>query len=378
MEINKWLPIGILFLTAQIRAQVDGTRADSLLMLQIQNELGQPPTPPVQAHISASSNPNISVIGDFQGLYRSYGEHHYDAVLNEVEFSFESTIDPYAKANFYYSIGEDPATGEFTSEVEEGYLTTLALPAHLQLKAGRFKQDVGRINPIHSHALPIIDLPDAYLNFFGEEGLKGDGLSLSWLVPNHSFYQELTFEGTSVSDNASFTRDRMLFLGHLKNFWDLSDNATLELGLSGMNGENAFGKSTNLYAIDLTYKWKPVQYNTYKSMAFQNEIYFSHANLDSATVNSKGFYSMLTYQLSKRLFLTGRYDYTNAPYNQALVQQSGSATLGWYATEFQKIEIAGKYTSINEPINDFSNDQNFAQVYLRWIFIIGSHGAHQY
>jgi hypothetical protein len=130
------------------------------------------------------------VIGDFQGLYRSFGDHHLDAVLNEVEFSFESAIDPYAKANFYYSIGEDAGTGEFTSEIEEGYLTTLSLPGTLQLKAGRFKQNIGRVNPVHSHALPFIDLPDPYVNFFGDEGLKGDGLSLSWLIPNHSFYQD--------------------------------------------------------------------------------------------------------------------------------------------------------------------------------------------
>jgi hypothetical protein len=38
-----------------------------------------------------------------------------------------------------------------------------------------------------------------------------------------------------------------------------------------MNGENDFGKSTNLYSVDLTYKWKTVQFNTYKSLVFQNE-----------------------------------------------------------------------------------------------------------
>lgn len=378
MEIFKWMPFGILFCATQLLAQVDSTKNDSLLLIQIQNELGSTNAVQTQPQVAPSANPNISVIGDFQGLYRSYGSHHFDAVLNEVEFAFESTIDPYARANFFVSIGEDVATGEFTSEIEEGFLTTLSLPAHLQLKAGRFKQNVGKVNPVHAHALPFIDLPDPYVNYFGDEGLKGDGLSLSWLIPNHSFFQELTLEGTSVGENPSFNRNRMLFLGHLKNFWDLSDNATLELGLTGINGENDFGKSTNLYSIDLTYKWKPVQFNTYKSLVFQNEIYFSNANLDSVKVNTKGFYSMLSYQLSRRLFLVGRYDYSNAPYSNTYRQQSGDLTLGWYATEFQKIEISGKYTTMNEPVEDFSNDGEFFQGYLRWIFIIGSHGAHQY
>lgn len=378
MEIFKWMPFGILFCTTQLLAQVDSIKNDSLLLIQIQNELGSTNAVQTQPQVAPSANPNISVIGDFQGLYRSYGSHHFDAVLNEVEFAFESTIDPYARANFFVSIGEDVATGEFTSEIEEGFLTTLSLPAHLQLKAGRFKQNVGKVNPVHAHALPFIGLPDPYVNYFGDEGLKGDGLSLSWLIPNHSFFQELTLEGTSVGENPSFNRNRMLFLGHLKNFWDLSANATLELGLTGINGENDFGKSTNLYSIDLTYKWKPVQFNTYKSLVFQNEIYFSNANLDSVKVNTKGFYSMLSYQLSRRLFLVGRYDYSNAPYSNTYRQQSGDLTLGWYATEFQKIEISGKYTTMNEPVEDFSNDGEFFQGYLRWIFIIGSHGAHQY
>lgn len=378
MDKYIWMLISIMFFAAQVQGQVDSTKSDSLLLLEIQNQLGETPPPVAPPQVAASANPNLSVIGDMQGLYRSYGDHHFDAVLNEVELSLESTIDPYARANFYYSIGEDAATGEFTSEIEEGYLTTLSLPAHLQLKAGRFKQDVGRINPVHPHALPFIDQPDAYVNFFGEEGLKGDGFSLSWLGPIHSFYQELTFEGTSVAENASFSRSRMLFLGHLKNFWDLSDNATLELGLSGVNGENQFGKTSNIYSVDLTYKWKPVQFNTYKSVTFQNEIYFSNAHLDSTTVNAKGFYSLLSYQLAKRLFLVGRYDYSNTPTSNTYVQQSGSVTLGWYATEFQKIEIAGKYTSVNEPVEGFASEKNFVQGYLRWIFIIGSHGAHQY
>src|SRR4030095_5541260 len=127
------------------------------------------------------------------------------------------------------------ATGEFSSEIEEGYLTTLSLPAHLQLKAGRFKEMIGRINPVHSHALPFIDMPDAYVNFFGEEGLKGDGLSLSWLLPNQKFFQELTFEATSVAESPSFERSQknnFLYLAHLKNFWDLNANSTLEFGLT--------------------------------------------------------------------------------------------------------------------------------------------------
>ena len=81
--------------------------------------------------------------------------------------------------------------------MEEGYLTTLSLPAGLQLKAGRFRSAIGRLNTVHPHALPFIDMPNAYVNYFGDDGLKDEGLSLSWLLPTKAFYQELLFQVTS-------------------------------------------------------------------------------------------------------------------------------------------------------------------------------------
>ena len=152
----------------------------------------------------------------------------------------------------------------------------------------------------------------------------------------------------------------------------------MELGFTGISGENPMKKITNIGAVDITYKWKPVRYNTYKSVTFQNELYYSRAMLDSSTVNAIGFYSLLNVQIAKRWFLAGRFDYSNNPYSAQFVQQSGSLTLGWYATEFQKIEIEGKYSKINEALPENKNEKNFAQAYLRWIFAIGSHGAHQY
>ena len=380
--MKKNLLLALMLFARQLFAQTDSLNSDSLLLLQIQNDMKEAAAPPtIQQRIAASANPDISAIGDFRGYYRSYGKHNFDAALHETEFSFQSVVDPYARADFFYSVAEDEKTGKFSGEIEEGYLTTLSLPGHLQLKAGRFKEQMGRINPVHAHALPFIDMPDAYVNFFGEDGFKGDGLSLSWLLPNHSFFQELTVEATNVSEGPSFERsagNNYLYNAHLKNFWDLTDNATLELGLSGMTGENLMKKITNIGAIDLTYKWKPIRYNTYKSVTFQNELYYSQAALDSSTVNAIGFYSLLNVQIAKRSFLAGRFDYSNNPYSAKFVQESGSLTLGFLATEFQKIEIEGKYTTMNTALAENDNQKKFVSAYLRWIFVIGSHGAHTY
>jgi len=354
--------------------------ADSALLKQVEEQMkanpGDQTAAPAQPRSSLSFNPDIGVIGDFQGSYISKGERNFDMYLNEAEISLQATVDPYARADFFLSFTRDPITGKYGVNVEEGYLTTLSLPAKLQLKAGKFREAVGRINPTHPHALPFIDLPNAYVNLFGEEGLNDEGVSLSWLIPNNAFYQELVVQTTSgFSESPAFARsagNHLVYLGHLKNFFTLSDNATLELGVTGISGPNDSARTTNIASADLTYKWKPVEMNTYKSVTWQSEFYYSHNNQsENDAVNSFGLYSFLQYQLAKRTFLTGRYDYGEKPYNSSIQEQAYSLTFGWYATEFSKIEVEGKTT-------DDNIESRFYQAWFRWIFVIGAHGAHQY
>lgn len=352
-------------------------KADSDLLKQVEQQLTskEPASVPVQVRTSPSTLPDISVIGDFQASYRNNVKRNFDAGINEAELSLQSVVDPYARADFFFTVGRNPETGKFSADLEEGYLTTLSLPFHLQLKVGKFKSAMGRINPVHPHALPFISLPTAYENYFGE-GINDEGVSLSWLLPNSLFYQELVVQVTDGPiDNPSFSTsmgNTYLELAHLKNFFDLSANATLELGFSGVTGANAFDFRTNIAALDLTYKWKPVQFNTYKSFTWQTEAYFSNADTSKYhAVNSFGMYSFINFQFSRRLFFTGMYSYSNKPFSVSSKENSYSATVGWYATEFQKLEIEGKTTSGN-----MDKEQN--QILLRWIFVIGTHGAHQY
>lgn len=355
----------------------DSTSIDSSLLKQIEQQMQNTsqPTPQQQVRSGLSANPDIGVVGDFQASYFSKGKRNFNMYLNETEVSLQAVVDPYARADFFISFGRDPETGKYGVNVEEGYLTTLSLPARLQLKVGKFKQAVGRINPLHAHALPFIDLPNAYENYFGE-GLNDEGASLSWLLPTKKVYQEFIFQTTAgFSESPSFALskgNRFVYLGHLKNFFTLNDNATLEIGLTGITGPNDSSRTTNIGAVDITYKWKPVQMNTYRSLTWQNELYFSNANQPgNSSLRSFGMYSFLQYQLSKRWFLTGRYDYAQKPYDRSIVEQAYSLTAGWYATEFSKLELEAKTTHDNI-------DGRYYQGWLRWIFVIGAHGAHQY
>jgi len=378
LKIFGFIFVSILFLGKWATGQVtDTTRSDSLLLKEVEKEMqsaNQTNNP--QQRSTLSFNPDIGVIGDFRGSYTSRGNRNWDAYLHETELSLQAAVDPYIRADFFLSFARDPDTRKYGVEVEEGYITTLSLPAKLQLRAGKFRQAVGRINAVHPHALPFIDMPNAYVNYFGEDGLNDEGVSLSWLLPTKKVYQELVVQVTSGQEESpSFYRgdnNRLLYLAHLKNFFTLSDNSTLELGLTGITGPNDSSMTTSIAAADLTYKWKPVKMNTYKSLTFQNEFYYGHANLlQNYFINSFGFYSMLQYQIAKRWFLTGRYDYAEKPYDKQIVEQAYSLTAGWYATEFSKIELEGKTT--NDNISE-----RFYQAWLRWIFVIGAHGAHQY
>ena len=378
--IRGSLLLFVAFSCSQSNAQTDSTaKSDSELLKQVEQQMqsNSPATPTPQKNRSGiSANPDIGVVADFRGSYISQGKKNFDAYLNETELSFQSVVDPYIRADFFVSFGRDPETHKYGVNIEEGYLTTLSLPAKLQLKVGKFREAVGKINPVHPHALPFIDMPNAYVNYFGEEGLNDEGASLSWLVPNKAFYQELIFQATSgAEESPSFHRgenNRFLYLGHLKNFFTLTENATLEFGLTGISGPNDSSRVTNIGTADITYKWKPVQMNTYKSMTWQSEFFYGSAKYAAnEKLNSFGLYSYLEYQVAKRWFLTGRYDYAQKPYNKNIVEEAYSLTAGWLATEFQKIEFQGKLTTVN-TLPDYN------QFWLRWIFVIGAHGAHQY
>lgn len=373
------------FLPQQSAAQQDSTKIDSLsiedIRRQMMDETGEEDN---KNNLSTQSqqrrsgitnrNPDISAIGDFRGLYRSRGDQNWDAYVQGVELNFSSAIDPYAKAEFYPVFeGEN---GELNAKIEEVYLQTLSLPFNLQLKAGKFRQSFGRMNAVHRHALPVIDVPVAYENVMGE-AMIDQGASLSWLIPNPSFYQELIIEITRGPDESPlFTHsdgNTPMKLAKLKNFWSLTDNATLELGLNAASGENNFGHTTTLTGIDLTYIWKPIQFNTYKSFQWQSELYSGDVHTSTGSdLKSWGMYSWLQYQLDRRWFVTGMYSYSERPLVPEIDEQEISATFGWYATEYQKLEFGAKINSENS-----FRDSIFSGLF-RWVFVIGEHGAHQY
>ncbi|HZI92759.1 MAG TPA: hypothetical protein VFE84_00835, partial [Patescibacteria group bacterium] len=353
-------------------------------------------------------NPAISAV--FQGIGASSINHNRDEdgfSLSEAEIGLQAAVDPYARFDMFLSFGADGG-----AEVEEGYMTFQTLPGGLQARAGRFKDAFGKWNQLHNHAFFTVDRPDVLTSFFGEESLTGDGASLSWLVPGTgSAYVESVSEVVSTPNDQMFNARRrdLMYLQHISSVFTLSPNATFEFGASGATGKAGPSErlvdaidsaglsgtvtpsndlSSSVFGADLTWKWKPVQFNVYRSFLWQTEALQSVRRVESLdaggillrrTARSFGGYSYAEYQFAKRWRTGLRYDYTEFPDDEHARQTAASIVFRVQPTEFQEFRFQLKHTGRNDAaaarFDDIGSDNEF---FIEWIPVIGAHAAHKY
>ncbi len=227
--------------------------------------------------------------------------------LQQAEVSLAGAVDPYfaAEAHIVFIPGG--------VELEEAFATTQALPAGLQLKAGYFLSEFGRINPTHPHAWTWLDQPVIATRLFGPDGMRAAGLRGGWLAPLPWYSEfQVTLQDAAGETMTSFLAspsstgeaghahgksagsplpapdlvlheaedgegatgiggrpllDRevasladLAWLLRWKNGWDFSPAVSAQWGISGMTGPNATGPDgrTWLYGTDLVVKWRPV------------------------------------------------------------------------------------------------------------------------
>ncbi len=328
-----------------------------------------------------SFNPDISVIGDFVGHYssREGGELDDEFLFRHLELGFSGNVDPYARADVF--LGLHQHEGDWHVDLEEAYLTYLGMPWGLQPRAGRFKTSFGKANPQHLHALPWVEYPFIIRNYFGEEGLSGDGVGVAWLIPNPwNKYIELTYECIN-NDSSLFAgeeTDDFVHLVHLKNFFDLSPASTFEGGLSlatAPNDEGHGGNRTMVEGIDLTYKWRPPEKGLYKSFLWQTEFLAAQADLIGGQESTWGMYSAADYQFARRWSIGTRYDYSQMPYSSSLHEHGLSAYLTFLQSEYLYWRLGYQYTDRNIRVE---GDKQEHEIFLQCNFGLGPHRAHKY
>jgi hypothetical protein len=209
-------------------------------------------------------------IGELQG--GSHDPNRNGFTLQQAELSFMGAVDPYLTGEAHIVASADHI------ELEEAFLQTTSLPWGLQLEAGYFLTEFGRINPRHSHAWEWVDQPVINTRLFGGEGLRSAGFRLGWLAPlpwysefhfgmqnanngdlTASFNSSEASGGRPAVDTATDDFGDLLYLARAYNSWDVAPSVSVAWGLSGLYGPNSTGDDgqTWIYGTDLRLRWRP-------------------------------------------------------------------------------------------------------------------------
>jgi len=330
-----------------------------------------------------SFNPDISVIGSF--LYRnssrgndSADDDHNGFFLDEAELQFAADIDAYLRASVLFAVHRED--GDWKIEPEEAFVESLSLPI-VTLKAGKFKTVLGKYNTIHAHALPFIDNQLISTTLLGEEGFSGEGVSAAAMIPIR-WFSELTLQALTPNAHPFNSRspNATVAVGHFKNLWDLTDDLTLESGLSAGDGKNNVKKNSTIYGGDLTLKWRPSQGGKYSAFVWSTEYLIGKTNLNSDEtdntegIESHGGYSFIQWQFAQRWWVQARTEYVESLDKTSdirNIQRRNGALIAFLPTEFSALRL--QYDHLDERIAKPED-----RVLLQLNISMGTHPAHSY
>ncbi len=350
--------------------------------------LGTPTQGPVPVYGGSSAaakalNPDISAIGDFIGAAGGAPVPPLATLqpfpafqMHESELGFQAIIDPYARGDFFLSFGEEGVN------LEEGYITFTALPAGFVAKVGKMRSAFGKVNMMHNHVLPWVDRPLVTTNLVGgEDGIDDAGVSLERIIPMpKGVFLEATgqvFRGDSGDVFRAQQRSDVSTVEHLRAYRDITESTNLDLGVSYARGHN-YGTTivpgdfiTQLYGVDATVRWKPLRRSIYHSFVGRSELIWSQRQQFPTEQRAFGFYSSADYQLGRRWFTGGRFDWSDRSRFANLTDKGAAATLTYWPSEFSQVRGEYRFTHYAE-----NRDAN--ELFMQLIFSIGAHGAHPF
>jgi hypothetical protein len=369
-------------------------------------------------------NPAIGLVGETVFSYRSLGSDKtgsdrpggFDAFQRSIELNIAASVDPFAKGYAVINASADSGTGEATMGVEEAALQTTSLPWNLEVKAGRFFGEFGKLSFIHDHELPFVNRPLVLDQYIGGES-RTDGAQLNWLPPiNH--YVSLTvgfgsgFGGDSPLNNPGLYRslDGFNYFGRVSTYFDLSPNLQLETGISGLinpstkdrggvlvqpSGSTLTEKERRVAGFDLKLSYVPLRNNQFNRLDWGTEVLYSDSrylkdpdgSLDpnnptgttgwpvltgderKGNVGSLGLYSYVTYKWSRQWSGGFLFDYVQNPQNNHDETFAYSPYLTFALSHWNQLRLQYTHTDHNRVSGLKADDA----VYLQWAWIIGAH-----
>jgi len=348
-----------------------------------------PPTLGSSVNNSKVFNPDIAVIGDFLGAAGTNDVNPTPALeMHESEVAFQAVVDPYARADFFISFGQEGVN------LEEGFITLTELPGGLLTRVGKMRAAFGKVNTLHNHILTWTDRPLVTQNLVGgEDGIDDAGISVARLIPNPWIFLEATgqvFNGTAGEDQAgtplfkSTRRGELSYVGHLRAYHDLTEDANIDLGVSYSRGHNGLSDGnaadpgslvTQLYGIDATYRWKPLQRSVYHSFVGRTEYIWSRRDQPDGLQSADGFYVSGDYQVGRRWFTGVRLDRSAHATDASLTDTGGSVTVTYWPSEFSQVRAQYRRTNY-ETAPSITSAAN--ELLFQFQFSIGAHGAHPF
>ena len=360
-----------------------------------------------QGPTNARLLPDISVVGDLIADLSPKGSTAEDGSrfgIREVELALQAAVDPTFRGDVF--IGFSDAEGV---AIEQAFLTTTAFPWGLQARLGRFLMPFGKENTTHRHDLHHIEHAYVIQDFLGEEGFKGTGVELSRVFAPFGFYQELI--GTVVDgfgaahghedepeleaeEPANDDLSGLVYSARVRNYWDLSQAANIELAASAMTGlrvqeaTDVGGEIVGVNArqstigADFTFRWRPLQQGLYRSFLFRVEamrqIHDDSPELRDGltyagpTRGYNGGYAFARWQLTRRTFVGIRGDLLEEPEDDGELLQAGSAYLQFYPSEFSKLVAGFERLSVGGGIEKTN------RLVLQATFALGPHKPHPF
>ena len=377
-----------------------------------------------QKKLPSEFNPAIGLVGETIFSYRSQGSKAtgsdrpggFDVNQRSVELNIAASVDPFAKGYAVINASADPITGEATAGVEEAAIQTTSLPCNLELKAGRFFGEFGRLAYIHDHELPFVNRPLVLDQYIGGES-RTDGAQVNWLLPIEH-YVSLTMGvgdgfGSAPNDINDDSNGNIRPIGGLAYFgrgstsFDLTPDLSIEPGISGMSNPDTLNRggvlalpngdpvtlpqlsgsrlsqtSRSLEGVDITVSYKPLRNNQFQSIIWGTEVLHSGNSYNvtptaggavfspfSQSVDSYGMYSYLTYKWSREWSAGFMYEYVEDAWNSADKTVAFSPYITWALSHWNQLRLQYTHTDHN-AISGLRPDD---AVYLQWAWIIGSH-----
>ena len=321
--------------------------------------------------------------------------------------------------------------GNTEVELEEAWFETLGLGYGFTIGAGRFFSRLGYLNQQHEHNFDFVDAPLVYQAMVGGK-LIDEGVQFRWLAPT-DFYLELGAEWLSGKsfpggDNTDGNRGGTAYI---KTGGDIGVSNSWQLGLSAYTadfnvregGGHAHGGDeagadielengeTDIYVVDLVYKWAPNGNASDRNFKFQAE-YFQREEKgegrldeggDIATADydgeQDGFYVSAVYQFIPRWRVGIRYDQLSS--DNRLVNFNGNVDGNADTIDLDEFgEDTGLGPASHDPESvslmlDYSHSEfsrlrfqvsnvelqqgNSEPIFtLQYIMSLGAHGAHKF